>query len=241
MGQGRSPTLLARREALALLARGGVGLLLACGNAPETPECLLAAIGAPGPTWRELSLRRSDLRWNSQAAGEDPRPGVPLTLSLKLVTQSTNDCRPLRGARVDLWHCDAQGVYSDVESLGTVGEDYLRGYQVTNEWGWVRFVTVYPGWYTGRAVHVHAKVRLWDPYGEVSTDVSTQLFFDDAVSDAVYATEAYGGRGMRDTRNATDTIFRAGTSPLVSIGGSVESGLEGNVQVAVQVGQIRRP
>jgi hypothetical protein len=240
MGQGRSPTLLARREALALLARGGVGVMLACGNAPETSECVLATIGAAGPTWRELSLRRSDLRWNSQAAGEDPRPGVRLTLGLKLVTQSTDRCRPLRGARVDVWHCDAQGIYSGIENQGTTGQDFLRGYQVTDEWGRVTFVTVYPGWYTGRAVHIHAKVRLWDPYGELSTDVSTQLFFDDAVSDAVFATQAYGGRGMRDTRNAADSIFRAGTSPMVSIGGSLESGLQGTVEVAVEVGQIRR-
>ena len=240
MGQGRSPRLLARREALALLARGGVGVLLACGTAPETPECVLAAIGAPGPTWREVSLKRSDLRWNSNAVGEDPRPGVPLTLRLRLVTQSTDRCRPLRGARVDVWHCDAQGIYSDVESLGTVGQDFLRGYQISDEWGWVSFVTVYPGWYTGRAVHVHAKVRLYDPYGELSTDVTTQLFFDDAASDAVDATQAYGGRGMRDTRNATDPIFRPGTSPLVTLAGSIASGLQGSADVAVQVGQIRQ-
>jgi hypothetical protein len=240
MGQGRSPRLLARREALALLARGGVGLMLACGNAPESPECALAAIGAAGPTWRELALRRSDLRWNSDAVGEDPRPGVHLALRVRLVTQSADYCRPLRGARVDVWHCDAQGVYSDIESLGTTGQDFLRGYQVSDAWGWVNFVTVYPGWYTGRAVHVHAKVRLFDPYGELSTEVSSQLFFDDAVSDAVYTTEAYGGRGMRDTRNATDSIFRPGSSPMVSLDGSLEAGLQGSAEIAIQVGQIRR-
>jgi protocatechuate 3,4-dioxygenase beta subunit len=215
-------------------------VVLACGNAPASPECALAAIGAAGPTWRELALQRSDLRWNSHEVGEEPRPGVHLILTLKLVTQSTDGCRPLRGARVDVWHCDAQGVYSGSETAGTAGEDYLRGYQISDEWGRVSFVTVYPGWYTGRAVHVHAKVRLWDPYGEVSTDVSTQLFFDDAISDAVFATPAYGGRPMRDTRNATDSIYRAGTSPLVSLGGSIEAGLEGSAEVAVQVGQIRR-
>jgi hypothetical protein len=214
--------------------------MLACGNAPASPECVLAAIGAAGPTWRDLPLNRSDLRWNSNAVGEDPRPGVHLTLRLELVTQSTEICRPLRGARVDVWHCDAQGAYSDIENLDTVGQDFLRGYQISDEWGRVTFVTVYPGWYTGRAVHVHARVRLFDPYGELSTDVSTQLFFDDAASDAVFATPAYGGRGMRDTRNAADSIYVPGQSPLVSLGGSLESGLEGSAEIAVQVGQIRK-
>jgi protocatechuate 3,4-dioxygenase beta subunit len=130
------------------------------------------------------------------------RPGVPLELALTVVDAST--CKPIKGASVDIWHCDALGVYSGVQ--GNTGT-FMRGVQATNSHGVALFDTVYPGWYTGRAVHIHVKVHL---SGNV---VHTgQLFFPDTLTDRVYGKAPYSTRPGRDTRNATDAIFRNGGS-----------------------------
>jgi hypothetical protein len=88
-------------------------------------------------------------------------------------------------------------------------------------------------------VHIHAKVRTFDPFGEVVTEVSTQLFFDDAVTDAVLDSAAYAGRGPRDTRNATDSVLRGQEPRLVTLTGDVESGLRGVIDLGVMVGEIK--
>jgi len=129
-------------------------------------------------------------------------PGVPLALRLTVVSAST--CKPVSGAKVDVWHASALGVYSGVQ--GNTGT-FMRGVQPTNARGVALFETVYPGWYTGRAVHIHVKVHLG---GNV---VHTgQLFFPDTLTDRVYRRSPYRTRPARDTRNATDAIFRNGGS-----------------------------
>lgn len=130
------------------------------------------------------------------------RPGTPLELRLTVVSAST--CKPIVGAKVDVWHADALGVYSGVQ--GNTGT-FMRGVQATNSHGVALIDTVYPGWYTGRAVHIHVKVHLG---GNV---VHTgQLFFPDTLTDRVYRKAPYSTRPGRDTRNATDAIFRNGGS-----------------------------
>jgi protocatechuate 3,4-dioxygenase beta subunit len=130
------------------------------------------------------------------------RPGTPLALHLTVVNAST--CRPIAHANVDVWHADGLGVYSGVQ--GNTGT-FMRGVQPTNAHGVALFDTVYPGWYAGRAVHIHVKVHLG---GNV---VHTgQLFFPDTLTDKVYRASPYDTRGVRDTRNATDAIFRNGGS-----------------------------
>jgi protocatechuate 3,4-dioxygenase beta subunit len=129
-------------------------------------------------------------------------PGVPLALRLTVVSAST--CKPVSGAKVDIWHASALGIYSGVQ--GDTGT-FMRGVQPTNAHGVALFETVYPGWYTGRAVHIHVKVHLG---GNV---VHTgQLFFPDTLTDRVYQRSPYSTRSARDTRNATDAIFRNGGS-----------------------------
>jgi len=232
---------LDRRQALAFLARGGALLVAACGTTPGGPACSLAPTLTTGPYWWDAPLHRSDLRSDSQPlAGAGPVPGVPLVLTLRPFTSTDAWCRPIRGARVDLWHCDARGAYSGVQDRGTGGRDFLRGYQVTDDAGEVRFVTVYPGWYPGRTAHIHAKVRLFDPFGEVTTEMSTQLFFDDTVTDVVLEKEPYAGRGPRDTRNVDDRILRGHSAPFISVAGDLESALEGRVEIGVRVGEIQR-
>jgi protocatechuate 3,4-dioxygenase beta subunit len=136
------------------------------------------------------------------------RAGTPLTLQLSVLDAST--CRPIAGAAVDIWHADAGGTYSGEPALGTAGKTFMRGIQRTNAHGIATFQTVYPGWYMGRAVHIHVKVHI---AGNV---VHTgQLFFRDSVTDTVYKRSPYNRRPNRDTRNATDSIYRNGGSKSV--------------------------
>jgi protocatechuate 3,4-dioxygenase beta subunit len=130
------------------------------------------------------------------------RPGVPLALALTVLDAST--CKPIKSAAVDIWHCDALGVYSGVQ--GNSGT-FMRGVQRTDAKGVARFTTVYPGWYNGRAVHIHVKVHVG---GNV---VHTgQFFFNDAVTDAAYTQAPYNTRGERDVRDSNDSIYRNGGS-----------------------------
>jgi protocatechuate 3,4-dioxygenase beta subunit len=136
------------------------------------------------------------------------RPGTPLTLRLTVVNAST--CKAIKNAAVEIWHCDALGVYSGVQ--GNSGT-FMRGIQRTNAKGLALFRTVYPGWYPGRAVHIHVKVHLG------GTVVHTgQLFFPDSLTDTVYKASPYKSRGARTTRNAADSIFvNGGKRSMLSV------------------------
>ena len=175
--------------------------------------CVLTAETIAGPTWFDAHAVRSDIR--------DGRPGVPLDLAFRVVQLPA--CAPVPQAVVDLWQCDALGIYSgfagalpgqggnpggrdeygDKESAVTDPEAFLRGTQVTGPDGVVRFSTVYPGWYPTRTAHLHLKVHLSE-----STVLTTQLFFDDTVSDTVYASaDPYRQHAGRDTRNDRDAFY----------------------------------
>jgi protocatechuate 3,4-dioxygenase beta subunit len=117
-------------------------------------------------------------------------------------------CEPLAGAHVDLWHADATGLYSDEAMLHTRGERFLRGYQVTDMTGAARFTTIFPGWYPGRTPHIHVKIRTYS-HGDVTNTFVSQLYFDEAATDAVLARRTYASRGRRDTTNARDQLFDA--------------------------------
>jgi len=129
--------------------------------------------------------------------------GAPLELRLGVVNAST--CKPIAGAAVDVWHCDALGVYSGAVA-NNPGTNFLRGVQRTNAKGVATFETIYPGWYPGRAVHVHVKVHIGG-----SVVHTGQLFFQAAVTNAVYREEPYRSHGTTpDTSNPADAIFRNG-------------------------------
>jgi protocatechuate 3,4-dioxygenase beta subunit len=125
-------------------------------------------------------------------------------------------CTPVLGARVDLWQCDASGVYSGVRDpqFDTTGQQFLRGYQLTDATGTARFTTIYPGWYRGRTVHVHFKVRT-DPSAPRGHEFTSQLYFDDALTDRVHSVEPYATMGQRTVRNERDGIFRRNGSQLM--------------------------
>ncbi|WP_354700239.1 hypothetical protein DSM112329_00505 [Paraconexibacter sp. AEG42_29] len=169
----------------------------------SSSACVLTPEQTEGPYYFDADRIRSDVR--------EGRPGVELQLAIRV---RDPDCRPLRDAVVEIWHCDAGGVYSGFEQASGGGpgggrtddETYMRGAQVTGADGVVNFVTVYPGWYRGRTVHIHAKVHL-----AKTSLLTTQLYFDEALSSDVFAREPYAARTGRDTFNDGDGIFAATT------------------------------
>jgi protocatechuate 3,4-dioxygenase beta subunit len=180
--------------------------------------CVLSPEMTPGPFATDGDKLRRDIR-----AG---RPGTLLTLRTTVLDVST--CKPITGAAVDVWHCDAGGTYSGFAQEGTAGRTFLRGIQRTDAAGLAVFKTIYPGWYPGRAVHIHVRVYLG---GNV---VHTgQLFFPEAVTDAVYRRAPYRGRGSR-TRNAADSIFRNGGSRSMLKLTKSTNGYVGRITMGVQ-------
>lgn len=179
---------------------------------PQPPACIVRPSQTEGPYFLENALQRSDIR--ADPAGGDLRPGLPLTLAFRVSLLDGRQCAPLQGAAVDLWQCDAMGVYSGVrDRIGGLydarGSAFLRGWQLTDANGAARFVTIYPGWYAGRAVHVHFKIRT-DPQARRGHEFTSQLYFDDEVSDRVFAALPYSRNAGRRIRNGQDRIFRRG-------------------------------
>jgi protocatechuate 3,4-dioxygenase beta subunit len=170
-----------------------------------------------GPFFEEFSdaaLNRSDLTTGTTRASVVN--GTPLTLTLN-ISQLTGGTA-VSGARVDLWEADASGAYSDEAADGTTGQTWLRGYQFTDGNGSVTFTTIIPGWYPGRTPHIHVKVRTYDSSGAVTSEFTTQLFFDPATISAVYANAPYNTRGTPDTTNATDGIYNTKTADGTTAG-----------------------
>jgi protocatechuate 3,4-dioxygenase beta subunit len=194
----------------------------------QANTCTMAKEETQGPYWFDVDSIRSDVREN--------RPGTTLRLAVRV--QDTSACSaggaatPVRDSVVEIWHCDAGGVYSGFESAstggpggpglggrsggtsdgsysegddeGTTTDDgtYLRGAQVADSRGIAQFTTVYPGWYPGRTAHIHLKVHV-----DKRTVLTTQLYFDESLNDTVYATSPYAEHTGRDTTNDTDGIF----------------------------------
>lgn len=175
------------------------------------PACIVRPAMTEGPYFVDEKLDRSDIR--PDPSDGSIREGAPLELTF-LVSQISGNCAPLAGALVDIWHCDAEGVYSGVSDPGfsTKDKKFLRGYQTTNAAGIAKFTTIYPGWYDGRAVHIHFKIRTG--VGK-AYEFTSQLFFDDAFTDQVYANPPYASRGQRTRLNAADGIYRNGGSQLL--------------------------
>ena len=160
-------------------------------------SCVLAPEMTEGPYYVEGDKVRRNIT--------EGKAGVPLTLRLTVLNVST--CKPIKSAAADIWHCDAGGVYSETSVQGTESLTFLRGIQRTDKNGLAIFKSIYPGWYSGRTVHIHVKVYLGG-----RTVHTGQLFFPDALTDAVYTRSPYSQRPSRDVRNASDSIFRNGGS-----------------------------
>jgi len=217
--------ILSRREALKILGITSAVLLAGCvpgasdileatsvpteaTSATITgalPACVVRPEVTEGPYYVDEDLERSDIRSDTGTGVE--KEGVLLTLTFNVTQISNDSCTPLKGAKVEIWHCDADGVYSAVSDPGfdTTGQNFLRGYQVTDANGQATFVTIYPGWYSSRCVHIHFKIH--HDVSDQSLEFTSQLFFDDSLSDQVFTQEPYASKGKRDTLNSTDNIY----------------------------------
>jgi protocatechuate 3,4-dioxygenase beta subunit len=221
--------ILSRREVLALLGGSGAVLLAACApgvlatsspttapqptNAAATtaapsaatpPSCIVRPAVTEGPYFVDEKLNRSDIR--SDPTTGAVKDGAPFALTFLVSRVTGSACAALGGATIDIWHCDALGVYSDATdpSFNTKGQKFLRGYQTTDATGKAQFTTIYPGWYQGRAVHIHFKIRT------ATSEFTSQLFFEDALNTLVFAQLPYSQKGTQAVmKNAADGIYKS--------------------------------
>ena len=224
--------LLNRREALALLGAALLGRTLGAGAQPG-PACVVRPQQMEGPFFVDTGLDRSDIR--SDPVTGALRPGLPLQLSFRVSRLSPGGCAPLPAAQVELWQCDAAGVYSGVNDgdAKAAGQKFLRGYQVTDAAGTAQFTTIYPGWYPGRTVHLHFLIRSARFTGR-REEFTSQLYFDDALTDKVHALAPYAQRGARRVRNERDGLYRYGGPQLVLAAKEQGKGLAAAFDIGLQ-------
>jgi len=209
-----------RSEFLKTIGLAGVGSMLHGGRANAAPDtqggssvphgvdCVLIPQETEGPYPLDLSGDPSKFRQDVT----EGRPGTPLDVVFTVVDINDN-CNPIANARVDIWHTDKEGVYSGFSQPGanTVGETFMRGIQMTNVNGEVRFHTIYPGWYPGRITHIHFQVFIGSMLRATS-----QCAFPDEVNVAVYSTPMYASKGQNTSvaNNAADGVFRGSATDL---------------------------
>ena len=217
----RTKLICSRREAIVLLSAVGTGWLLGrrLASAQTVASafeslCVVRPEQTEGPYFVDEGLHRSDIR--TDPTNGRRTAGTPLMLTFQVYRLRTGECQPLPYAQVDIWHCDAAGVYSDVRDAGfsTIGQKFLRGYQMTDARGEARFMTIYPGWYPIRTVHIHLKIRV-APMARRSLEFTSQVYFPDKVTDHVHAAPPYAAMGPRRVRNYQDFIFRHGGDQLM--------------------------
>ena len=173
-------------------------------DAQAATTCILTPEVTEGPYWIDEALTRRNIT--------EGKAGMPLQIVFTVVNAKT--CRPIKGADVEIWHCDAGGEYSGFDS-GTSGGPggggggqaatstrYLRGHQRSDATGKAQFLTVFPGWYQGRTPHIHMKVHVGG-----SVEHTGQVFFNERITAAVYRTSAYRSRGQADTSHSRDNIY----------------------------------
>ena len=153
------------------------------------------------------------------------RTGVAFTVNINIMNINAN-CAALQGAIVDIWHCDKDGNYSQyggttMQQTNYTTYNFLRGRQTTNSSGLVSFTSIFPGWYTSRATHIHVHI-----YNSAGTSLLvTQIAFDQTICNTVYAQGAYKSHGLQDTTNARDNVFGDGVgTELAAFTGSVADG-----------------
>jgi len=192
---------------------GGSAGVSAAATATSVPSCVVLPDLTEGPYFVDTQLDRSDIR--SDPTSGVMREGAELTLTLNVLSVGGGSCAPMSGAMVDIWQCDAVGVYSGVQDnaqgFNTMNQKFLRGFQMSGADGQVKFTTVYPGWYPGRATHIHFKIR------KGNEEFTSQFFFDDTLSNEINNNLApYSRRGANGrTQNATDSIYRQSNGILL--------------------------
>jgi protocatechuate 3,4-dioxygenase beta subunit len=230
------PPAITRRHLLGVLGAAGAAAAVGCSDGPTSPSsnsstttpvtgstnatCAVTPSETAGPFPSRTDMFRPDIR--------EGRAGTALTLTVKVVNVNSA-CAAVANADVEIWHCDEVGNYSQ---YGTVAnQTFYRGIQTTNASGEAVFTTNYPGWYQGRATHIHIEAVM----GGRSVKVS-QIAFPEAVNNTVHATGVYASRGSNPIANASDGIFADSLeSELVTPTGSVASGFAATFQLGVAI------
>lgn len=184
-----------------------------------TPS-LIEVEGTPqqteGPYFVDNMPNRSDI--TTDTSDGSVQEGIPLNLVINVYDvdgDGGGSCIPLKGAQVDIWHANPQGIYSGVQQQGTSGQNFLRGNQLTDDNGTVRFSTVYPGWYEGRAIHIHVKVRTFEGSNE-TFEWTSQFYLNNSINEQVHTHPPYSDHGQPDMTNEEDGIYTgASTDGLI--------------------------
>lgn len=230
--------IFSRRELIVLLGAAGASVLTGCGarvragdDTSEPVQCVARPQQTEGPFFVDERLDRSDIR--SDPTDGSVQAGAPLALSFLVSRLSESTCSPLPNSYVDVWQCDALGAYAGVAGSPTAGRKFLRGYQTTDAQGRTAFTTIYPGWYQGRTVHIHFKIRT--VLTSRGYEFTSQLYLPDALTDTVHAQQPYAARGARNARNANDGIFRNGGEQLMLAPTRDGAGYAATFHIALQV------
>ncbi|MEU6589982.1 intradiol ring-cleavage dioxygenase [Streptomyces sp. NPDC046881] len=201
--------------------------------AREAADCVLTPEQTEGPYYLDLETVRKNIT--------EGKAGVPLTLRVKVIDTAT--CAALPGTAVDIWHCDALGVYSGYVAGGSTPDTtFLRGVQLTDSTGVAEFTTVYPGWYVGRALHIHVKTHVGGTVtngryqgGHVSH--TGQLYFPETYNSRIATLAPYRSNTATRTLNARDGIYRnGGSSTLLTVtqtGSDLGKGVTGTVVLGI--------
>jgi protocatechuate 3,4-dioxygenase beta subunit len=201
--------------------------------AANLPGCVVRPEQTEGPYFVDEKLNRSDIR--ADPSDKSLKPGVPLRLEFQVSRVAGAACTPLSGAMVDVWHCDAAGVYSGVPDgqFDSRGKKFLRGYQQTNANGNAEFLTIYPGWYEGRAVHIHFKIRA-AAQGARAHEFTSQLYFDESVNDQIFKQAPYDSKRGRRVMNDADSLYRRGGKELLLAPGKDAQGYRVKFDIGLQ-------
>jgi protocatechuate 3,4-dioxygenase beta subunit len=240
---------ISRRQVIGMLAVAGAGAMLACGGTKTTTtstttatgsstSCTVTPEGEEGPYFVDDSaagFNRSNILSNLD--GSSVQSGIPLTLSI-YVYDSEKNCAAMANVQVDIWHCNASGIYSAEDVESTTGEIWLRGYQLTDANGLATFVTVIPGWYQGRTTHIHLRLRsTYDSTDSGGTN-TTQLFFPQDTINMINTTiSPYSAEGTNPTTNATDHVYSGEVdgANVLTLTGDTTSGFASTIKINLPI------
>src|SRR5262245_32414831 len=241
--KNKKPASLNRREALGFLSAAGLALVGGCssptspsdttntgstsgGGGVSTTNCVVSPEETAGPYPDRTGMLNNPAFYRRDVT--EGRPGLALALTITVVNTRTS-CGPLADAAVEIWQCDAAGNYSEYGQSSA--QTFLRGLQTTDSAGRVTFNTIYPGWYMGRATHIHVEI-----YVNGRTVKTTQIAFPESISGAVYRTGVYATKGQNTTTNACDNVFSDGVQDeMATLSGDTSSGYTATITIGVSV------
>ena len=238
---------VSRREALGVLGAASVGAAIACGSSPSSPTttsssstttttiggsntatCAITPEETAGPYPDRIGMIDNSTYFRRDIT--EGKSGLALTLAITVVNVRTN-CAAVSGANVEIWQCDAAGNYSEYSQPGFdgTGQTFLRGVQTTDGTGMVTLRTIYPGWYAGRATHIHVEIFM-----NGAAVKTTQIAFPEDVSAAVYRTGVYASHGQNSTTNARDNVFSDGTdAEMATLTGDATAGYTATLKIGI--------